>query len=170
MEYFSSAELWKIALLFFAAASLMLSTWIGTQALFPKFVRQAQETYDRPGKNFLIGIVSLLVLGGVSGAIAKLGGVGALLGGLVGSALLLLALAGAAGLARRIGSGMQHPTDKDQPWRRTMRGGVILLGTMLVPIVNVVPLTLILACGLGAGIMALRKIRSEQRAAGGTDE
>jgi hypothetical protein len=169
MDFFSSAELWKIALLFLAAASLILCTWIGTQALFPKFVRSAQETYDRPGKNFLIGFISLLVLGGVSAGIAKLGGVGALLGGIVGSGLLLIALAGAAGLARRIGSGMQHPTDKDQPWRRTMRGGVVLIGTMLVPIINVVPLVLVLSCGLGAGIRALLKMRSEQRASG-TDE
>ena len=42
---------------------------------------------------------------------------GVILGGLVGS----------AGLAQRIGAGLPSPADLTQPWRRVLRGGIVLV-------------------------------------------
>ncbi len=179
-ETFSSPELWKITFLVLSGIALLLSSWVLTQALFPKFIRQAQEAYDRVWVNLAVGVATAVVGGiatticaSLAGKLTSLGPVGgllgvapALLGGVALAALVMVALGGSAGLARRVGSGMQHPTDKDQPWRRTFRGGVVLGGLLLVPILDIVPFALIILLGLGAGVRTLRKIRQEQRASG----
>jgi hypothetical protein len=87
----------------------------------------------------------------------------------LGVIILVLALAGSAGLARRIGSGLQTPADKDQPWRRTLRGSLVLGGLMLVPLAGAVPLGAFLITGLGVSLITLNQHRKEKAMAARDD-
>lgn len=164
MEFLSSAELWKILFLVIGTFLLVVSSWVITQALWPKFIRQAQETYARPFVNFFVGLLVVAITTAVSAIFAPIGGA-QLVGGVLLALVLVLALGGSAGLARRIGSGMTHPSDKEQPWRRTMRGGATLGMTMLIPILNIPPVLFILVSGIGASVRTLMKARSDKKAA-----
>jgi hypothetical protein len=123
----------------------------------------AQKTYDRPWRNLLIGLLLLAVVGAVVAILQKLGGAGQLTGGALGLALLVFALAGSAGLARRIGCGMNHPVDVDQPWRPTLRGGMTMGLLLLIPIINFVPLGVLVLTGIGAFWRARRTMRKARK-------
>jgi hypothetical protein len=168
-DFLNTADFWKWSLLMLAGLATMLCTWIGTQALFPKFIRAAQESYDHLWLNLGVGALVAGGIGLVGGLVQLIPYLGPVVCAVAGSALSAVALAGSAGLARRVGSGMLHPTDKEQPWRRTMRGAVVLLGTCCVPGVNIIPLSFILLVGLGAALRSLQKMRTERQAAGGEE-
>lgn len=155
MPYITTAELWQIIAIIIGTFLLLVASWVITQALFPKYIRQTQDSYNRPWMNLLIGFAALLPALLMLKVLPWLGLV-------LLVPLLVLSLAGSAGLARRIGSGMIHPTDKDQPWRRTMRGGVTLGLTMLLPFVNIPPLIFVLFSGAGASLRTLWKARQER--------
>lgn len=173
MDYFSTAELYKIIFSILGGYLLFVSFWVCTQALFPKFIRTAQDTYARPWLNLLIGGIVLGIVGALVAILQKTGGAGQLVGGGLGLALLIFALAGSAGLARKIGCGMIHPSDKEQPWRRTLRGGMTMGMLLLIPIVNFVPIGFVILTGIGAWWRAwslLRKERKAQVTGGGTHD
>src|SRR5262249_52639994 len=74
---------------------------------------------------------------------------------------ILLGLVGSAGFTLRIGAGLPSPSDVTQPWRRVLRGGVVLACAFLLPIVGWFVLRIwVLVSGLGALICCLRE-RSE---------
>lgn len=150
MDYLSTAELNRIIFSIIGGYLFLVSFWVCTEALFPGFVRVAQDSYGRPWRNLLVGLLLLAVVGALVAILQKLGGIGQLIGGALGLALLVFALAGSAGLARRIGCGMNHPGDGEQPWRRTLRGGMTMGLLLLIPIVNFVPLGLLALTGIGA--------------------
>lgn len=136
------------------------ANWIGAFALFPGLVERSAQRYGRrPVAATLLGLVvgvPVFVVGlGVIKAIGH-----PLVGVLITGALMvpfLLALAGSAGLALRIGAGMPAPIDAAQPWRRVLRGSVVLGLTFLMPILGwFVLLPWALVSGLGAALMALR--------------
>lgn len=174
MDYFTTADLYRILSFIVGGYLFFVAYWVCTQALFPKFIRLAQESYSRPGLNLLIGLggagIVLLLATGLQKA--GQGGVGQIIATILGGASLFCGLAGSAGLARRIGCGMIHPSDKDQPWRRTLRGGVTLGLLLIIPIVNFLTLAAVLIPGLGAFIRTLRIMRKErkQQAAGNSDD
>lgn len=171
MDYLSTAELNKIIFSIIGGYLFLVSFWVCTEALFPAFVRVAQDTYGRPWRNLLIGLLLLAVVGAVVAILQKLGGVGQLIGGALGLVLLVFALAGSAGLARRIGCGMNHPVDAEQPWRRTLRGGMTMGLLLLIPIVNFVPLGVLVLTGIGAfwrARSAMRSARKSPATDGGT--
>jgi hypothetical protein len=65
--------------------------------------------------------------------------------------LILPALLGSAGLAERLGTGLSSPADEARPWRRTLRGGLVLAGMFLLPFAGwFVLLPLVLVSGFGA--------------------
>jgi hypothetical protein len=64
--------------------------------------------------------------------------------------------AGVAGLATAIGHRLTSPVDDERPWRSTLRGGVVLELTYLLPILGwfgILPLSIII--GSGAATLAL---------------
>lgn len=137
------------------------ANWIGAFALFPGLVERSAQRYGRrPVAATILGLVV-----GVPVFVVGLGVIKAvghpLVGVLITGALmvpLLFALAGSAGLALRIGAGMPAPIDAAQPWRRVLRGSVILGLTFLMPILGwFVLLPWALVSGLGAALMALRE-------------
>lgn len=160
---FELLQILQNPLLILTVLFLFLSVWVGVQALFPKFVRSGQESYDRFWLNLGIGLALLVVVWFVGWLWHQFKDIRPWGELFVALPATTLALAGSASLARRIGSGMQHPTDKEQPWRRTLRGGLVLAGTMLVPLVNYVTITIVLASGLGATFRTLQKMRAEHK-------
>jgi hypothetical protein len=69
----------------------------------------------------------------------------------------MLGLAGSSGLALRIGIGLNSPIDAVQPWRRVLRGGVVLAISFLLPVIGWVVLPIwVLVSGLGAFLLAVR--------------
>lgn len=140
------------------------ANWIGAFALFPGLVERSAQRYgQRPVAATMLGLVTgvpALVIGTVVVQALKHPLVGVLI---IGALMvpLLLALAGSAGLALRIGAGMPAPIDAVQPWRRVLRGSVVLGLTFLMPILGwFVLLPWALVSGLGAALMSLRERRA----------
>lgn len=144
---------------------LFVAAWVCTQALGPKFIRVAQDSYARTWLNLLIGLPVGLAAWWLSYKFA-LGSSVVSIGfwGVVLSIVLGFGLAGSAGLARKIGTGLVHPIDKEQPWRRTLRGGVVLGLLMVAPWVGYVALIFVISTGIGASWRSLVTLRKEKRA------
>ncbi len=141
---------------------VFIAHWLGAYALFPTLVEGSRERYGRrPIAATLLGL-AVLVPALVAGlALTKIGHpVLNLAVLLVLTVPLLLALLGSAGLALRVGAGLGSPTDAGQPWRRVLRGGVVLALVFLLPLIGwfvILPWSLV--SGLGAALMALRGTR-----------
>jgi hypothetical protein len=132
------------------------SYWLASTALFPNMVERARAAYARPVRALFLGLllaVPLIALGAfigrVNNPVLKLTGIS------VGSLPVVLGLLGSAGLSLRIGAGMASPVDVAQPWRRVLRGGIVLSLGFLLPFIGwfgVLPLTLL--SGVGAAVTA----------------
>jgi hypothetical protein len=150
--------LWTLIIL--GVYGVLVAYWVGAYALFPSLVERCRATYGvRPVASTLVGLVIALPALGIGIAAAKalphpvvqLPVIGALL--LVG----LLCLVGSAGLALRIGSGMPSPHDAAQPWRRLLRGGMVLGLAFVMPFLGwFVLLPWALVSGLGAFVLSPR--------------
>jgi len=68
---------------------------------------------------------------------------------------LLVALLGAAGLALRVGQGLPSARDEAEPWRRVLRGGIVLGLTFVMPFLGTfVLMPFAFIAGFGAMILA----------------
>ena len=93
--------------------------------------------------------VGLLLSSKAPNAVGKVLGIGLAL------LALLIALFGAAGLALRIGQGLQSARDEAEPWRRVLRGGIVLGLTFVMPFLGTfVLMPFAFIAGFGAMIMA----------------
>jgi hypothetical protein len=163
------ADILQWFLLILGALFTLNAHWLGAHALFPGVVKRAGQRYfESPVKATLVGLAiaapTLTVAIGV-GKEAPYPVVKALA---VGLALLagLLALVGSAGLAERIGLGLPSAVDERQPWRRVLRGGIVLGLSFLMPFLGwfvLLPWTLV--SGLGAWALAGRAPRVVRSAA-----
>ncbi len=145
-----------------AGAYLALNAyWLAAVALFRPTVERAHETYaTRPVAATLAGLGALVPVVGVFLVFARAAHPGVkLVTGAMLMVPLLLALVGSAGLADRIGAGLATPVDRQQPWRRVLRGGAVLALLFVVPLLGwfaLFPLTL--ASGLGAMLLPRRPV------------
>lgn len=150
-----------LALTFIIIGLLAVFTciWIMFASLFPRFIRQAQSHASNPGKTFLVGLgvgfVPFLIGFFLSQPVA---------GRILGWPLMLIvfaaAMAGTATLATRIGNGMPSHNDRTDPWRRTLRGGIVLSFTFLLPIIGwFVWIPIALIYGTGITFQTIREIR-----------
>ncbi|HJL04830.1 MAG TPA: hypothetical protein RMH85_15610 [Polyangiaceae bacterium LLY-WYZ-15_(1-7)] len=141
-----------------ATLSLALTGWLLlTRALTPRFVVAARDAWARRP-------LSTLLLGAVLGAGATLVGVVLLKtglpilrlgGGLLLGALLLASLAGLTGLAELVGARLPGRHDDASPWRRTLRGALVLEASFVTPLLGWLAwLPLALLGGLGASAQA----------------
>ena len=162
MDYLTTADIWKFALLAIAGSSMIIAFWVGIQALFPTFIRRAQDAYSRPCLCLGLGVAAAAVVALVAGLLTKIGHGAQIPGGAIIGVAAVLALAGSAGLARRIGTGLLNPIDKEQPWRRTLRGGIVLGTLLLIPLFNLIPGVPLLVTGLGASILSFSRARREK--------
>ncbi len=165
------ADVLKYLLLVMGILVVFVSYWLAAEALFPGAVDCARRQYDSHIiKITLLGlvvmgpllVVGFLLLSKASNPLGKLAGAA-----LIGMPVLP-GLLGSAGLSQRIGRGLPSATDERQPWRRVLRGGMILALMFLLPLVGwliVMPWTVI--SGLGAALLAFsRKGRESEPAAG----
>lgn len=151
-----------------AGALLTLNAhWIGAHALVPALVTRAREQLTRRAlRSTVVGLliavpvllVATLAAQKLPHPLVQASSVG------IGLLLALFALVGSAGLAERIGLGLPSPADATQPWRRVMRGGVVLGLAFLMPFLGwfvLLPWTLV--AGLGAVALAGRAPRPVAR-------
>ena len=155
------ADILKIFLIVVGLLTVYVSYWLVAQALFPGVVERARHQYAYPIKITLIGLAAAVLPLIIGAAISKLPNP---LLKITGVTLMvipaLLGLVGSAGLTQKIGAGLASPLDEQQPWRRVLRGGILLALTFLLPFVGWIVLPLwALVSGLGAFILSVRQPR-----------
>lgn len=157
------ADVFAVLFAVLATVAVFIGYWLMAAGLFPRFVEGAAERFGKaPLRLPIIGVLTLgplLVLGGKLSELGPNGGVK-----LIGIAMLLLgllaALFGSAGLAHRIGTGLRAPRDEAEPWRRMLRGGVVLGLTFILPFIGTfVILPYAFFAGFGAFVLGLRRAR-----------
>jgi len=135
--------------------------WLLAAGLFPQLVTRCSDTLGRtPIKCTLLGAVTLVPLVAVGFFISNKApnGVGKALGLAIVLFAALVALFGSAGLALRVGQGLKSIRDEEDPWRRVLRGGIVLALTFVMPFLGtflVMPLAFI--SGFGAFLFACFK-------------
>lgn len=155
------ADVFAITLLLVGVAVVLPAIWLLFGALWPGVTGRAQQRIPAaPFKTFLAGLgVALVATLSVVGLSVLNVPVLALL---VFGAALGWSFVGLAGLARHLGTRLSSPADPS--WRASMRGGIVLVLSFLVPVLGwllVFPLALV----LGAGATALGLARDAERTA-----
>jgi hypothetical protein len=157
------ADILKIVFIVIGILAIYVNYWLLTEALFPALVERASRQYANPVKLTLVGLATAivplvvgLILANMANPLTKI----------VGMALVIvpgmIGLAGSSGLALRIGIGLNSPVDATQPWRRVLRGGVVLSCSFLLPVVGWVILPLwVLVSGLGAFLLGLKEQKAQ---------
>lgn len=147
-------------LLVTAAYLALVGAWLTARALWPAAVERCAARYTRPVRTTLVGLGVGLPLFVIGAALAGQGKQTPGLGVLGMATLLLLLVAGLfglAGLAQRVGDGLAAPGDETQPWRRSLRGGVALAASFLLPFGGwFVLLPVAVVSGIGAAVLAWR--------------
>ena len=147
------ADVFTVTFVILGLMAIFVAYWLVVAGLFPAVVgRCAERVGASLGKAVLVGTVGLVPLITVGVFISRIASnpLGKILGVLVVVGGVLLALVGAAGIAQRIGQGLAAANDEREPWRRVLRGGVVLalsLGTIVL-------LPVMLLTGFGAFILA----------------
>ena len=158
------ADILKILLIVLGILMVYVSYWLLAQALFPGLVERASRQYAKPLRVTFVGIVAVLapvvlglILSNMPNPLLKLLGITLLV------VPALCGLVGSAGLTLRIGAGLRSPIDESQPWRRVLRGGIVLALSFLLPVVGwiIFPIWVLLS-GFGALLLCLQERRHEQ--------
>ncbi len=156
------ADILKIFLLILGGLLIFLSYWLAAEALFPALVERARDQYRRPYKLTFAGLAMAAPVLALAFACTKLNNplmniVSLFLLGIV----LFGGLAGSAGFAKRIGAGLPSPLDEAQPWRRVLRGGIVLTLTFLLPFIGWLGLSIwTLVSGFAAFVFAIRESKA----------
>ena len=155
------ADILKIFLLIVGLLTIYVSYWLAAEALFPGLVERARHHYSKPAKITFIGLLAAALPVGVGALIANLPNPALKLTGITLMVVpALLGMVGSSGLTLRIGAGLPSPLDEHQPWRRVLRGGILLSLTFLLPFVGwfVLPIWALIS-GLGAFILSVQELR-----------
>lgn len=156
------ADILKYFLLILGGLLIFVACWLAAEGLFPALVERARGQYCRPWRLTFAGLAmvalpiafALLCFQNGNNPLFNIAGIIAL------GAVLLGGLTGSAGLAKRIGAGLPSPTDETQPWRRVLRGGIVLALTYLLPFIGWMGLTIwTLVTGFAALVFAVREAK-----------
>jgi hypothetical protein len=135
--------------------------WLLCRALWPGRLRRTAECSRRWLRCLCVGLpvtafaIALAVFVGKS-----FGAIGQIAAWVFAGIFAFYAGVGTSGFVTLIGQRLASPSDLDRPWRATVRGGVALELTCLVPIIGwlgILPASII----LGAGAMTLSLFTSE---------
>ncbi len=157
------ADILKIVFIVVGILAIYVNYWLLAEALFPALVERASRQYANPVKLTVVGLAAAilpvvlgLILANQANPLTKIVGLTlVIVPGMIG-------LAGSSGLALRIGMGLNSPLDATQPWRRVLRGGIVLSCSFLLPVVGWVILPLwVLVSGLGAFVLGLREHKAQ---------
>lgn len=153
------ADILKIFLLIVGGLTIYVSYWLVAHALFPNIVQRASERYAMPVRITLLGLAVGLIpfVGGLILSNKLANPTMKLIGVSIAAIPVLLGMVGSSGLVLRIGAGLPSSLDERQPWRRVLRGGVLLSLTFLLPFFGwfVLPVWA-LASGLGAFVLSVK--------------
>lgn len=143
---------------------VFISYWLASQALFPELADRCRERIKAtPLKQALIGLA--WTIPSAAAGIAFLNIPNPILkfvGATVVLLLILAGLVGSSGLAAQIGYGLANPADQAQPWRRVLRGGMVLGLTFVFPLIGwflILPLSLVMGIGALFGSLLGRRGR-----------
>lgn len=144
------ADVFAITLFFVGLVLVLPAVWLLFGALWPGLVGRAQARIPAaPMKTFLTG---LAVAAAMTAVVVGLAALNVPVVALVAFAAALgWSFVGVAALARHLGTRLSSTADA--PWRASLRGGVVLALSFLVPILGwilVFPIALILGCGATA--------------------
>jgi hypothetical protein len=152
--------LWTLIIL--GTYIVFVAYWVGAYALFPALVERCRASYGtRPVAATFLGLAILLPAIAIATVVTKALPHPVVTIPVIGATLVLalLCLIGSAGLALRIGAGMTSPVDATQPWRRLLRGGMVLGLAFVMPFLGwFVLLPWSLASGLGALVLSRRAL------------
>ena len=128
------ADVLKIVFLIIGVFSSIICYWLATEALFPNFVIKARQRYKKPIILTSLGLL-VVAIGGAIGAVTKsiVGNSGDPIIILLLCIFVFFGLLGSSGLCQLVGMGMPSPVDETQPWRRTLRAGIVLSFVFLLP-------------------------------------
>lgn len=131
--------------------------WLATAGLFPRLTeRCAERLGSSPVKATILGLVVWLPVIFVGTYISNKAGNGAVksIGIILIIVSTLVALAGSSGLALRVGAGLKSARDEAEPWRRVLRGGIVLALTFVLPFVGTLVMVWSFTAGFGAFLLA----------------
>ncbi len=159
------ADVFTIVFIILGILLSLPAFWLVTRALFPEQeIRIGAKLRERPVASFFTGagvglgiIVVLLILGSAPVQPIKV------LAFLGGCAAIGYGLMGAGAIATIIGNRLPSAADQDQPWRPTMRGGIALELSFLIPFLGwflLLPGSILL--GAGANTLAIFAARSRK--------
>jgi hypothetical protein len=112
--------------------------WLLLRARWPQRVEKLQSVSTRSVLlSFIVGLLPLALMIGFFAAAAQLGkkgDVGAVISfALLGAVLLVWALAGLAGLVGLIGERLTSDKGNVEPWKATLRGGIVMVCLLSMP-------------------------------------
>ena len=149
--------------IFFVILGFMLAfpgLWLLCRGLWPQVVAKADEVCARGLiKPFLIGLPITAAMVFAAAILGKGGTVGKITAIAEVCFYLMIANSGVAGLVTGIGNRLASPIDSQQPWRATVRGGIVLELSFLLPMLGwfvILPLSVMIGCG-AASIVLFRK-------------
>ncbi|MBI5092710.1 MAG: hypothetical protein HZB26_09755 [Candidatus Hydrogenedentes bacterium] len=149
------ADVFKILFLILGTLVTVVCYWLLFEACAPARVDRARRNYERrPIRITLLGLlVSAPVIAIGMAMVSAPAGLAKVIGLTLIMLLVLSGLLGSAGLTRMIGQRLESAVDSAQPWRRVLRGGVVLAVSFVMPFIGwflVLPFALI--SGVGATI------------------
>jgi hypothetical protein len=156
------ADVLTVVLVILGLLAVFVGVWLLVAGLFPRTAeRCAARLGEAPGLCAIVGLGVLLPLVALGVAVGRISpnAPGKILSVLIFIFILLGALAGSAGLALRVGQGLPSSRDAAEPWRRMLRGGIVLALTFL----TLVMIPLALVPGLGALVLGLGSRRPVSR-------
>lgn len=167
------ADVFTVVFIILGFLIVFVGYWLLAAGLFPQFVARCSETLGRaPVKCTLLGAITFAPLVAVGLVISNKSPNAA--GKAIGLAIVLFAalaaLLGSAGLALRVGQGLQSARDEQEPWRRVLRGGIVLALAFVMPFVGtflVLPMAFV--SGFGAFLLACFKRKPAALRAGATE-
>jgi hypothetical protein len=113
--------------------------WLMAAGLRPEFVQRCAEKLERsPFAMLVLGAVTLIPLMIVGFAVSGRAGQAAVKVAALSLVVLplLVALFGSAGWALRVGAGLKSDRDEREPWRRVLRGGIVVGITFVLPFIG----------------------------------
>jgi hypothetical protein len=145
------ADILKIFLLIVGGLLIFIAFWLAAEALFPALVERSRDQYRRPWKLTFAGLAMAGPLIGLALLCFKKGNNPLFnIAGIISIGVVLLG----------IGAGLPSPIDDAQPWRRVLRGGIVLTLTFLLPFIGWMGLSVwTLVTGFAALVFAVREAK-----------
>jgi hypothetical protein len=143
--------------------------WLMAAGVFPEFVERTAGRLERgPLKMLGLGAVTFIPLLVVGFAVSAKAGNAVFKVAALSLVILpmLGALFGSAGWALRVGAGLKSTRDESEPWRRVLRGGIVVGIAFVLPFIGTfVVLPFVFLSGFGAFLACCRREASALPAA-----